>query len=195
MLERPMRAPPGDRFAYDGLSADLLSVALSRAIRRGARMDARQFARRRLFDPLGIRDYAWSAQAEGSPRGETDLFLTPRDMARIGLLMLRGGRWGDRRIVSQGFVAEATSRRNPGGPPLGAAYGYLWWVTKTRAGLDAFFAAGSGGQLVYVVPALDLVVAVLAQAADGDSPDLVDMIASSAPAGAPCVDRLGSEPR
>ena len=191
MLQRPLTSAPGDRFAYNGMAADLLSVALSRAIRQ----DARSFARSRLFEPLGIRNYAWTLEAEGRLSGESNLFLTARDMAKIGLLYLQGGRWGDRRIVSEAFAEQSTSRRSAGGPPLGAAYGYLWWVGKTRAGLDAFFAAGSGGQLIYVVPALDLVVAVAAQAGDdynlGLVSDVALPLATGAPASTPCAARLG----
>lgn len=189
MLARPMPSPPGDRFAYDGMAADLLSVALSRAIRE----DALGFARRNLLDPLGIRNYAWTSDADGRLFGETDLFLTARDMAKIGLLYLQSGQWGGRRIVSEAFVRDSVSRHNAGGPPLGAAYGYLWWVTKTRGGFEAFFAAGSGGQLVYVVPRLGLVAAVAAQSGDDDNLGLIDVLALSAATEAPCVARLGAD--
>jgi CubicO group peptidase (beta-lactamase class C family) len=186
MLERPMKSPPGDRFAYDGMAADLLSLALSRAIHE----NALGFARRALLDPLGIRNYAWTSDADGRLFGETNLFLTARDMAKIGLLALEGGRWGDRRIVSEAFVRASVARQDAGGPPLGAAYGYLWWVTRTPAGLEAFFAAGSGGQLVYVVPRLGLVAAVAAQSGADDNLGLIEALATPA-AGAPaCLARL-----
>lgn len=191
LLERRMACAPGDRFAYDGMAADLLSVVLARAIRG----DSAAFARRSLLDPLGVRNYAWTADADGRLFGETNLALTARDMAKIGLLALQRGRWGGRRIVSEGFMREATMRRSAGGAPLGAAYGYLWWVTKTRAGFDAFFAAGSGGQLVYVAPALGLVAAVAAQPGGGDNLDLIETVAlpaaAGAPSSAPCLARLG----
>ena len=190
MLEQPLTSAPGDRFAYNGVAAALLSAALSRAIKQ----DAQSFARRRLFDPLGVQNYSWLSEADGRLYGESNLFLTARDMAKIGLLYLQGGRWGGRRIVSEAFVAQSTSRRSAGGAPLGAAYGYLWWVGKTRGGLDAFFAAGSGGQLIYVVPALDLVVAVAAEAGEdynlGLVSDVALPLATGAPAPPSCVARL-----
>ena len=188
-----MTAPPGDHFAYDGDSIELLSLALSRATRGGAL----SLARRALFARLAMTSAAWSAAADGRLFGQTDLFLSGRDMAKLGLLVLRHGRWGDRQIVSAAFVADATARHNGGGPPLGAAYGYLWWVGKTNYGFDAVFAAGSGGQLVYVAPQRDLVVAIAAQAKDNDNLALVNEVVlpaeSNALAAAPCLTRLGPD--
>ena len=193
ILRRPMKTPPGDHFAYDGESVELLSLALSLAIRQSAL----RFARRALFAPLGMSSAAWSATADGRLFGETDLFLSARDLAKLGLLMLRHGRWGDARVVAPAFVADATARHNAGGPPLDSAYGYLWWIGKTKTRLDAVFAAGSGGQLVYVVPQSNLVVSVAAQSSHDDNLGLVnDLIlpaAADAPSSAPCVARLGPE--
>ena len=193
LLARPMTAAPGDHFAYDGDSVELLSLALSRAIRGGGL----NLARRALFAPLAMTSAAWSSAADGRLFGQTDLFLSGRDMAKLGLLTLRHGRWGERQVVSAAFVAEATARHNSGGPPLGAAYGYLWWVGKTKNGLDAVFAAGSGGQLVYVAPRRDLVVSIAASAKGDDNLALVNDVIlpteAAAPAGTPCLTRLGPD--
>jgi CubicO group peptidase (beta-lactamase class C family) len=81
-------------------------------------------------------------------------------MVKIGLLYLQRGRWDNKQIVSSEYVADSTAKHNDGGAPVRAAYGYLWWLTQTKTGLDAFFAAGIGSQLIYVVPKLDLVIAM-----------------------------------
>ena len=99
-------------------------------------------------------------------------------MAKIGLLYLWRGRWDNRQIVSSDYVADSTARHNPGGAPVGAAYGYLWWLTQTRTGLDAFVAAGAGSQLIYVVPRLDLVIAIASSSGiAGGSRSFVDDVA------------------
>ncbi len=157
-LNRPMQYTPGSHFDYDNDSANLLSVVLTRAIRQSSRT----FAEQNLFQPLGIANFNWMADGNGYLIGADGLSLTARDMVKIGLLYLQRGRWDDQQIVSSDYVANSTARHNDGGPPskAGAAYGYLWWVKQTSTGLDAFFASGKDSQIIYVVPELDLVVAM-----------------------------------
>ncbi len=157
-LNRPMQYAPGTHFDYDDDSANLLSVALARAIRQ----NLRTFAEQNLFHPLGITNFNWLADGNGYLIGADGLSLTARDMVKIGLLYLGRGRWNDQQIVSSDYVANSTAKHNDGGPPskVGAAYGYLWWLKQTSTALDAFFASGKDGQIIYVVPELDLVVAM-----------------------------------
>ena len=156
-LQRPLLSVPGRDFRYDNQNADMLSVILSRRTGRSAEALAQEM----LFGPLDIRNYSWLADADGHTMGSYGLWLTARDMAKIGLLYLRHGRQGGRQVLPEGFVASATRAHNAGGTPFRNAYGYFWWVKTARAGPEAFFAAGSDGQLIYVVPKRDL-VAVLA---------------------------------
>jgi CubicO group peptidase (beta-lactamase class C family) len=190
MIERPMRYPPGTRFAYDGVSVNILSVILARAVEE----DSARFAQRSLFGPLQIDRVGWSADAEGHLIGDTGLRLTARDMAKIGLLYLRKGLWKDRRIISESYVRDSTTRHSVGGPPVGAAYGYLWWVGPIGNGHPAFFAAGQDGQLILVIPDLDLVVAVSAEGLPAGSrrfvEDAVLPIVASGPVADPCATRL-----
>jgi CubicO group peptidase (beta-lactamase class C family) len=187
MLKLPMKYPPGSQFNYDESDVNLLSVMLTRAIGE----EAARFAERNLFGPLDISDHPWDADADGYLLGGTSLLLTARDMAKIGLLYLQRGRWGERQIASDAFVLDSTAKHNEGGPPTHAAYGYLWWVEKTKTGLDAFFAAGSGSQLIYVVPKLDLVAAVSAESIPGGSVSFVNDVVLPAAAASldssPCL--------
>jgi CubicO group peptidase (beta-lactamase class C family) len=191
MLNRPVKYAPGTHFRYDGVGSDLLAVVLSHAIKQ----NAAGFARRKLFDPLQISNYSWPSDTEGYLHGESGLLLTARDMAKIGLLYLHHGRWGDRQIVSDAYVQDSTTRHNDGGPPVKVAgYGYQWWVNQTRSGADAFSASGFKSQLIYVVPKLDLVVAVSANSIPGGSQRLIADAVLPAEAGrgtAPCIAELG----
>jgi CubicO group peptidase (beta-lactamase class C family) len=105
MLRRPIKYQPGTHFRYDGIGSDLLSAVLSKAIRR----NSETFARQRLFGPLQIENYKWSVDTEGYLHGESGLWLTARDMAKIGLLYLRRGQWQGKQIVSEAFVQDSTS--------------------------------------------------------------------------------------
>ncbi len=159
IVRRPFEADPGTRFAYDNGAANLLALALANAVGR----PLADYARERLFAPLGIHRFAWRQGARGHHLGALGLSLTPRAMARLGELALAEGRWQGRALVPADFVRRATERRNAGGAPLFAAYGYLWWVASTapsrRAERRTAMANGYGGQWIYVYPPLDLVVA------------------------------------
>jgi CubicO group peptidase (beta-lactamase class C family) len=160
-LHRPMLDAPGRQFNYDNEASHLLSILLTRAIRQ----DPRRFAQQHLFGPLGIENYAWLLDDEGNLQGSSGLSLTARDMAKIGRLYLRGGRWNGMQLVPETYVTESTQQHNHGGSPVRAAdYGYLWWITRLPGETAAYFAAGMGGQLIYVVPARDLVIAIAGDA-------------------------------
>ena len=159
LVRRPFVAEPGERFAYDNGAANLLALALAQAV--GEPLGA--YARRRLLEPLGITRFDWRSGAHGHALGALGLQLPTRAMARIGELVLAGGRWQGRALVPADYLQAATRRQNAGGPPQGSAYGYLWWVSaqRSRAGArPAVRASGYGGQWIHVDPALELVVAV-----------------------------------
>ena len=159
IARRPFQADPGTRFAYDNGAANLLALALANAVGR----PLADYARERLFAPLGIHRFAWRQGARGQHLGALGLSLTPRAMARLGELALAEGRWQGRALVPADFVRRATERQNAGGAPLFAAYGYLWWVAGTAPSRHArrrtAMANGYGGQWIYVYPPLDAVVA------------------------------------
>jgi CubicO group peptidase (beta-lactamase class C family) len=152
MLARPRVAPPGQAFAYSSALSQVAAAALSRQ-RVG---DLTAFAQRELFDRLEIAPPRWERAPDGLPIGGFGLWLTARDAARIGELFLRRGRWANEPVVPERYVAAATSPASAGGFPEEVPYGRGWWVSD-ESGRPGFFAAGYGGQYVYVVPALELV--------------------------------------
>ena len=79
--------------------------------------------------------------------------------ARLGQLFLQQGRWGDRQILPPDYVAQATRPQSNGGPPVSMPYGFLWWILPNEAPRRTFMASGYGGQMIWVHPPLDLVVA------------------------------------
>src|SRR5262249_2046792 len=129
-----------------------------------------EFVRVNLFEPLGITRVEWERY-----RGEADagggLHLRPRDMAKIGQLVLASGRWQDRQIVSRDWIEASTTWKLEA--TQGQSYGYLWWIGRTRQNgreLRWIGALGRGGQSIRIVPELDLVVAVTAGYYDDYSP-------------------------
>ena len=99
--------------------------------------------------------------------GDTDagggLRLRPREMAESGQLVLAGGRWNDRQVVSRGWIEASTTASIKATDDQ--LYGYLWWLGRVRANgrvVDWIGALGRGGQWIRIVPELDLVVVVTA---------------------------------
>jgi CubicO group peptidase (beta-lactamase class C family) len=172
MMTRPMVCDPGVCFEYDSGASNLLSYIVQEV--SGEFMA--DYLNPRLFEPLGIENPYWIVTEDNANRGGGGLHLTPREMAKIGYLFLNEGEWDGEQIVSKSWVKRSTRAHASGGSGLtganigGGPYGYHWWVAEVD-GYDAFAALGYGGQMIYVVPELDLVVATAFAEADGTQPD------------------------
>jgi CubicO group peptidase (beta-lactamase class C family) len=164
-LRQQLTAAPGTAFNYNSAASHLLSVGITQAT--GA--PARQYAERKLFAPLGIAGYNWFGDEDGYSYGSHDLYMRPRDMAKIGQLYLQGGVWEGQRILPAGYAADAVRRQVATGRADAPDYGYLWWPTHSLGETPAYSAAGFGGQFIFVVPAQSLVVVALSDQDDSGS--------------------------
>ena len=147
---RPLGSAPGATFAYDNAIIPMLSAVLERA----TGMPLADYARQQLVTPLMLAEPSYS-------RG---LGLRTLDMAKLGQLFLQNGLWDGKQIIPQAYVTAATRVQNAGGLPLSLSYGYLWWVVPSTAPRPTFMASGFGGQLIWVYPPLDLVMAITSTA-------------------------------
>jgi len=177
--------PPGNRFQYSNGTSHLLSAIVSEA----TGVSALDYARSRLFDPLGIdtrpalvrtprsmsareaaaydrAGFAWPEDPQGLSTGWWGLRLRPRDMVRIGQLYLSGGRWEGEQLVPEDWVEEATTEQVPA-EGLSDGYGFQWW-TGLADGQHSFHAIGFGGQHIVVVPDRGLVVVVATEVRQAD---------------------------
>lgn len=155
VLERPLAYEPGTHFQYSGANSMLLSAI----VKRQTGVQAHQFARAALFEPLDISGARWGLYASALTDTDGGLSLRPRDMAKIGLLYLDGGAWNGRQVVPSSWVEASTQGHVAA--DAGAEYGYQWWRTGIRVGLgraDTYFASGFGGQAIHVFPEQDMVV-------------------------------------
>jgi CubicO group peptidase (beta-lactamase class C family) len=154
-LRLPLDRQPGERSVYCSIDPNLALGVMSRATGESV-LDAYD---RLLGEPLQNSSYGWPLSPAGQPYGGGGVWVLPRDFMKLGQLMLQGGTWQGRRILDASFAESAQS---PLHDLRGIKYGYLWWSIeypyKSRT-LRAYFAGGNGGQLVMVVPELDLVIA------------------------------------
>lgn len=158
VMEQPMVAEPGKEWRYNNGVVELVGGVLQRATDR--RLD--QFAKDVLFDPLGITDWEWGRMASGDPGASWGLRLRPRDLAKIGQLVLDHGSWRGRQIVSADWIKEMITPR-VFRPKF--SYAYLWWrePASVEDGRIAWISgSGWGGQCLHVIPSLALVVVVTA---------------------------------
>ena len=166
VLDRPMTGEPGAAWAYNS-GAAILTGAVIREL-SGAATD--QFARTELFEPIGVTGETWyRSPFDALPHCGGGLGLKPSDLARIGYLVLRQGRWGERQVVPSEWIAASVQPLSSGNEliyaPYNPGYGYFWWTfprERSGAGAEVIAASGAGGQWLFIVPALDLVVAIVA---------------------------------
>ncbi len=164
VLERPVAAEPGTVWVYNGGATSLLA----RIVSRGTGMPIEDFARAKLFGPLGIEDVEWVTDYYGVPWANSGLRLRPRDLAKVGQLVLDGGRWQGVQVVPEDWIAASTRPSMQAGD-WGCGYGYQWWLCKTSSGIEVVEGAGRGGQELLILPSEDLVYA--ATGGDYRNPD------------------------
>jgi CubicO group peptidase (beta-lactamase class C family) len=145
VLSRPLVSEPGASFYYHDANPQLASGLLEKVT--GVPPEA--YAEERLFGPLGIWDYQWEKHSDGLNFGAFGLWLRPRDMAKIGQLMLQGGMWEGRQVVPADWVEESTRVYSNGN------YGLYWWVNEENR---VFRASGDGGQIIFVDEPNELVI-------------------------------------
>jgi CubicO group peptidase (beta-lactamase class C family) len=158
VLDRPLAHAPGTHFNYS--TGD--TQVLSRVLQAATGLTALEYADLYLFGPLGIEGRRWPADPQGTTIGGAELALSARDMAKLGFLYLKHGEWDGAQIVPAAWV-RASIQRQATVIPAGARdcqpldYGYLWWL-RDQGGYPSHMAVGFGGQYIYVIPALDLIV-------------------------------------
>jgi CubicO group peptidase (beta-lactamase class C family) len=154
VLDRPMTSDPGTKWHYNTGCSHLIGALVQKVTGSAAR-----FAEDRLFHPMGIRGATWTMDAQGIPLGGSGLMITPRDMARFGVLMLNKGRVGDQQIVPAEWIEQSLTPRTP--TEWVHDYGYHWWILggphdpKSPRG---FGARGAFGQNMYVLEDLKTIV-------------------------------------
>jgi CubicO group peptidase (beta-lactamase class C family) len=166
IFKQPPTGTPGEKFEYVSPNVDLLAGVIKHA----TGMHADRFAEKYLFEPLGIEAYEWDyGKWQGHPLMDGSLAFRSRDMAKIGQMVLDGGSWNGKQVVSEQWIAEATAAHaDPEGPE---DYGYLWWRTSAPfedRTVEGIFASGWGSQFIFILPEYDLVVVTTGGNDDND---------------------------
>lgn len=164
--------PPGTTFKYNsGAVVNTLSTIVSKA----SGMKTKDFAKKYLMEPLGIRYYLWLPDNKGNVPFGAGIIASCRDLARLGQMYLNGGTWNGQVILSKEFIAEAIK---PSFPEANACYCFLWWLNQDagtwhttlgtlcktgtgkmieRAPVNSYRAQGFFSQMIHVIPDLKIV--------------------------------------
>jgi CubicO group peptidase (beta-lactamase class C family) len=172
--EHNVASAPGTSYRYSSGDSTVLAAALKGMVAEQAYADYPWTA---LFEPLGIRSATWERDATGTFVGSSYAYMTARDLARIGLLMQRGGRWQDRQLLPKAWLDfNLTPFASQTPIPADEVPGGQWWLNKNADGktgpwrnapVDTFAALGHWGQALYVIPSAGLVIVRYADDRDG----------------------------
>ena len=151
---------PGERWFYNSGG----SMLLSGIIRNSTGLQAKEFGLQNLFRPLGISEYIWNSNSAGLTMTYSNLFIRPRDMAKIGYIYINNGEWNGAKILSEEWITEATRDRimTTSGD---AAYAYQWWKRRynvNNATVESFSAEGSGENYIFCFDSLKMIVVITA---------------------------------
>jgi CubicO group peptidase (beta-lactamase class C family) len=164
VLQRPLINEPGSLFTYNSGGSMLLGAIIKNA----CDMYADQWAQILLFEPLAITAFQWDKNSAGLIHTGGGLHLRPRDLAKIGYLVLKRGKWNDVQLVSESWIDSSTAVSINIWP--GVNYGFQWWLRElpeqegfTSAPNDIIYGLGYAGQYLFIIPRLDMVMLVHSQ--------------------------------
>jgi CubicO group peptidase (beta-lactamase class C family) len=160
-----VKLAPGAKYVYCSLNAFLTGAIVENV----SHMPLSQFAKTELLDPLGMQRFSWRQVPVGRNTGQGNLSITTRDEAAIGQLMLSDGVVNGRRILSHDWIAKSLASQVAisDSDPYADFYGYMWYTKAEPVGdhrVEVHFASGNGGNKIYVIPPLHMVVAITSSA-------------------------------
>jgi len=158
ILNKPLKYTPGTMFCYN----NGLSLMLGHIIEKSTGMSVDMFSKEYLFNELGIKNYSWDIDENGTIRTDGGLKMRPRDMLKFGLLYLNTGRWKDKELIPTDWVISSTQQKISNGIQN---YGFHWWVKNYSVNeklFRSFYALGHGEQAIIIVPDQKLVVVMTA---------------------------------
>ena len=160
-LQFDMSYKPGEKYQYNTPAVSLLTTILNHS----TGMNSNEFAKKYLFEPLGIKNYQWAHDSNEYFYGGQAILIRPRALAKIGQMVLNDGVYNSKQIVSSKWLDKVFEVHQIDGvwervfDSTGAklGYGYLWYITKLN-GYNLHFAYGYGGNFIVIVPKENLLI-------------------------------------
>ena len=161
ILELPMTYSAGEYFYYKDGDPHIISAVLQHQTGK----TTKDWAKEVLFSKLDMKNYDWVVYKDGITMGAFGIMITPREMARIGHLVLNKGNWNGQQIVNSVWIEEMTTTKVPKEKVnhYDTSFGYMWWIDESRG---IVFMWGHGGQHVFIKPSKNLVIVTTADKTD-----------------------------
>ena len=139
-----------------------LPMIVAGIIEKSTKMKLYEFAKKYLFEPLQIKKFRWQKDSTGFCHAGGGLFLKPMDMMKIGILVMKNGKWEKQQIISENWIKKATCSYLQTSFDI-STYGYFWWIREMKTGevktTRVITAEGAGGQKMYIFPECQLIIA------------------------------------
>ncbi|MEQ8810249.1 MAG: serine hydrolase domain-containing protein [Imperialibacter sp.] len=162
ILNVPLSARPGEKWVY----ADINALLIGAVIEETSGMSLTDFAKVKLFDPLGIMDFYWYTNAADQTGAAGNLYLRTLDFAKLGVLISNQGKWNSNQLMDLKYVKELIGNEVfniSDYNPFADAYGLMWYKSHRNFGgknIDYLFASGNGGNHLIVIPEREIVIAL-----------------------------------
>lgn len=166
LLSIPLANQPGERWVY----ADINAVLIGAIIEEKSGMSLRDYAKEKVFDPLGIKEFYWYTNAANQTGGAGNLYFSSLDFAKLGLLVANKGKWGNEQIADYDYMSRLLTENSPAigdYNPLADGYGMLWYRSTRKFGtkeVSYLWASGNGGNHLIVIPEENMVIAMTSAA-------------------------------
>ncbi len=164
VVSKPLEAPPGLRYGYNSGSGLIISEIVESVT--GSTLE--QYAAEHIFGPLGITDWTWESDPQGTTNGATGLSLSLFDLTKIGSVYLNEGKWQGRFIIDPNFALDASENQNVFSTYFN--FGYFWWkfadeyqpnqILPTN---DAFYFPNENGDHIYIIPHQNMIITIGAE--------------------------------
>lgn len=165
ILNVPLLTKPGKKWVY----ADINPLLISAVIEETSGMSLSDYARKKLFEPLGIKQFYWYTNASNQTGAAGNLYLTTLDFAKLGLVILNQGKWKDQQIIDPEYIRKLSGKNVTvsNDNPFADYYGMMWYKSHRTfggKGMDYLFASGNGGNHLIVIPDMEMVIALTSSA-------------------------------
>jgi len=162
LLSIPLIRKPEKKWVY----ADINAVLIGAIIEEKSGMSLKDFAKQKVFDPLGIKEFYWYTNTSNQTGGAGNLYISSLDFAKLGYLVSNKGKYGDKQIADSNYINRLINENSSeigDYNPLADGYGMLWYKSKRKFGakeVEYLWASGNGGNHLVIVPEENIVIAM-----------------------------------
>lgn len=162
LLSIPLARKPNKKWIY----ADINAVLIGAIIEEKSGMSLKDFANKKVFKPLGIKEYYWYTNASNQTGGAGNLYISALDFAKLGLLVANKGKWGNQQLADVNYMNRLINENSTAignYNSLADGYGLFWYKSKRKFGnktVEYLWASGNGGNHLVIVPEKNMVIAL-----------------------------------